>query len=311
MKKLIALLGLAALGFYFLASEGPDPDIFLKDVIKVKKAAVKKIRTPLPAPTKKTAKTTKKALEDIPKEEIIEKILDSTSTSHSLKSIDYIINDRLKEAQTYLSPEQYAKLEKVLKKHFDGETIVKRITDHLAANLSDEEIRELKKRTEDPFLKKVWSLEEYANGSTGIAAFKEYMNTPDLNPPAPERVALIKKFDETVGGTESVVELNSALVRGILEGSNSGLPKGEKLRAEEIKEMTTVLADQIRDSIDSKVVKNLQFTYSELSDEDIRELMEKSTDGSFYKTNALIEEELKKILLEGGREIGKSKVHLN
>jgi hypothetical protein len=75
--------------------------------------------------------------------------------------------------------------------------------------------------------------------------------------------------------------------------------------------MTETLADQIRDGLDDKVVKNLLFTYQDLTDGDLKELIKRGQDSSFSKANALIQEKLKKILLEGGREIGKTKTHLN
>ena len=308
MKKLVAILGLALLSFYFFYSPEKEADIIFDD-IKVKESAIQKIETPRPKKIEK-----KKIVEvekTYPKEDIARAILETTSTSNSLKSIDYIIDDRLKEAEQYLSPEQYTKLERVLKKHFDGETIVKKITDHLASNLSIEELRELQKRTSDPFLAKIWSLEEYANSAQGTQAFKEYLSDFEKNPPHEGRLDLVEEFDKAMAGTESVVELNSAIVQGILEGSNSSLPKDLKMNAEQIQEMTETLADQIRDGLDDKVVKNLLFTYQDLTDGDLKELIKRGQNSSFAKANTLIQEKLKKILLEGGREIGKTKSHLN
>ncbi|RLA64331.1 MAG: hypothetical protein DRQ88_03815 [Epsilonproteobacteria bacterium] len=309
MKKIIAIIGLTAMALYYFYGSTPDTDIFI-DKIEVKNAAVKKVAPPLPLPVKKTVKK-KEITKASVKKKLTGEILDLTSTSHSLKSIDYIIDDRLKQAQIYLPPQEYEKLEKVLKKHFDGEKIVQKISDHLAKNLSLEELEILKKRTEDPFLTKVWGLEEYANSSEGAQAFKEFLVASKKDPSPEERVALMKKFDDMVGGTDSVVELNSAIVRGILEGSNSTMPRDQKMSTREIKQMTVMLADQIKDNVDTKVVKNLLFTYQELSDGDIQDLIKRSSDGTFSKANDLIQEKLKEILLEGGREIGKSKLHLN
>jgi len=310
MKKVIALIGLAVLGIYFFYSPEKEPTFLSDEVVSIK-AAISKKETPLPKVSNSVPKKVLKITKESDRLIIIGEILEKTSTINSLKSIDYIIDDRLKEAQKYLSPEQYAKLEKVLKKHFDGQKIVERISGHLAKNLSLEELKELKERTNDPFLNKVWSLEEYANSPEGTEAFQEYLVEVDKTPPAKERVALIKKFDEVAQGTESVVELNTSLIRGILEGSNTTLPKEEKIQKDEVEEMTAVLAEQIRDGLNDKVTKNLLFTYQELSDGDIKDLIKRSKNDSFSKTNDLILSELKKILLEGGQEIGKSNVHLN
>ncbi|TDJ05810.1 MAG: hypothetical protein E2O68_05860 [Deltaproteobacteria bacterium] len=304
MKKLIAVVGLMALSFYFFSLPEIDTDIFI-DQVALQKSAVKKVKTP---PPKKvlTRKKVRKVTKDSDKKEIVGEILETTSTSNSLKSIDYIIDDRLREAQEYLSPEQYGRLEKVLKKHFDGTKIVKRITEHLAKNLSLKELKDLQERTEDPFLTKVWSLEEYANSPEGVQAFEEFQANP-----TEERLALIKEFDLVAGGTDSVVELNSAIVRGILEGSNSSMPKDQRMNLDQITELTATLAEQIRDGLDDKVVNNLLFTYQDLSDDELSELVERGQDNLFSKANLLIQDKLKKILLEGGREIGRTNVHLN
>jgi hypothetical protein len=295
MKKII--LFIVPLLFLIYLFPSPKKEKILEDKVSIKASAI--------MPSKTNPSTPKKAIKPLedPKErkdrieKEVEGILAATNLWEDLKSIDGLMEDRLDKARDLLPPEEYEKLEKIIKENFSGAKFAEEVKTYLAEQLTDKDLADLNKLTQDPFLKKIWEIQDRASN---IESEKEMAEFAKDFSPTPEREKLVEEYEKSAGATSRMMDLNSEFLQGILKGAS---PK--EISTEQLKMVAEKITEKIRPSIKDEVILRLHYTYQDLTDEEFKTLRLKDENPTLTKTENLIQEKLRNLLFHGGEEVGK------
>lgn len=295
MKKLLIFLPpLLLLAILFFPTKKKN-EIILNDEISLKSSSIKKNK---PAPEKlvEPVAETKFQMPDQQKE--VESVLAATNLWEDLKSIDGLMEDRLDKARELLPPEEYEKLEKVIQESFSSAKFIDAIKKHLAEKLTPEDLTELKKLTEDPFLKRVWEMQTAASSPEGLKEMAEFEKSYT---PSPERDKLIEDYEIQTQATNKMLELNGELLKGIFVGAS---PK--KIPTDQLEKIASAITEKIKPSIEKEVRLRFQYTYQDLTLPELKKLIHADNNTTLNKTDNLVQEKLKELLHEGGVQMGKT-----
>lgn len=294
MKKfLIIVPTLLLIAFLFLPFK-KNNKLFLEDNVSTHSSSIKKVKKAI---QEKKNETITEKKEELPKLKEVETILAATNLWEDLKSIDGLMEDRLDKARELLPPEEYEKLEKVIQESFSSAKFIESVKKYLAENLTQDDLDELKKLTEDPFMKKVWEIQNNASSPEGQ---KEMMDFAKDFSPSPEREKLIADYEEQTQATNRMLDLNRELLKGIFKGA---APKD--ISPEQLKMVTDKITETIKPSIEKEVRLRFHYTYQDLTDQELRRLKELDKNPALTRTENLVHEKLKELLFQGGGQMGK------
>lgn len=293
MKKILILaIPLILLAVLFLPTK-KNKEIILEDKVSTHSSSIKVTKGNEPI----EAKDIEEKKKVLPKEKEVEEILAATNLWEDLKSIDGLMEDRLDKARELLPPEAYEKLEKVIQENFSSTKFIKEIKNHLSENLTPEDLAELVKLTQDPFLKKVWELQNNASTPESVKEMEDFAK--DLNP-SQEREKLITEYEVQTQATKKMLDLNSELLKGIIVASS---PK--QIPADQLKMVTDQITEKIKPSIEKEVKVRFHYTYQDLSDLEVQRLIEIDKNPTLTRTENLVHEKLMELLFQGGVQMGK------
>jgi hypothetical protein len=207
------------------------------------------------------------------------------------------MENRLDMAREILPPEEYEKLEKTIQENFSGSKFAEVVKNHLAQNLTDEDLAELKKLTDDPFLKKVWEMQGKA---TSIEGEKEIAEFAKEFKPSPEREKLMKEYEEQAQTTSKMLDLNKEFIAGMLRSSSTKHITNDKLET-----LSQGIAEKIKPYLEKDVLNHLYYNYQDLSDQELKTLKQIDQNTTLTKTERLIHEKVRELMYRGGREVGK------
>ncbi len=293
MKKIL-IIATPLLLIIFLISPSKKKDTSPEeDKISVKVSALEKVKqTKTDFPQKSEMVENK-----IPHEKEVEAILEATNLWEDLKSIDGLIENRLDLAREILPPEEYEKLEKTIQENFSGAKFAEVVKNHLAHNLTEEDLSELKKLTEDPFLKKVWEMQSKASSVEGEKEMAEFAKEFT---PSPEREKLMKEYEEQAQATSKMLDLNKEFLMGMLKGAST-----EQLTNEKLETLSQGITEKIKPYLEKEVLQRLHYSYQDLSDQELKTLKQIDQNSTLTKTEGLIHEKVMELMFQGGKEVGK------
>ncbi len=295
MKKLLILAPpLFLLVFLFFPSKKKN-EILFQDEISSQSASIKKGKK---TSVKKDAPVSETKPQASDKQKEVEAVLAATNLWDDLKSIDGLMEDRLDNARELLPPEEYEKLEKIIQENFSSAKFIESVKKHLSEKLTPEDIEDLKKLTEDPFLQRVWDLQTNSSSPEGLKEMAEFAKEYT---PSPERDKLIQDYENQTQAANKMLDLNHALLKGIFVGASP-----VKIPPEELQDITSKITEKIRPSIESEVKLRFRYTYQDLSPEELKKLIQIDGHPALTKTENLVHEKLKELLHEGGMEMGKA-----
>jgi hypothetical protein len=295
MKKLLIFLPpLLLFAILFFPSKKKN-GMILNDEISSQSSSIKKTKTS-PEKTPESKIETISQMPDHQRE--VEAVLAATNLWEDLKSIDGLMEDRLDKARELLPPEEYEKLEKVIQESFSSAKFIEAVKNHLAEKLTSEDLEDLKKLTEDPFLKRVWEIQAAASSPEGLKEMAEFAKEYT---PAPERDKLIKDYEIQTQATNKMLDLNGELLKGIFIGAS---PK--EIPTEQLEKIASAITEKIKPSIEKEVRLRFQYTYQDLSPQELKRLLEIDNNPTLTKTENLVQEKLKELLHQGGIQMGKT-----
>jgi hypothetical protein len=291
MKKILIIAPpLLLILFWIFPTKKDTPN--QEDKISIKVSSIGKEKPHKDIPQK--ADTTENKIH---REKEVEEILEATNLWEDLKSIDGLMENRLDMAREILPPEEYEKLEKIIQENFSGAKFAELVKNHLAQNLTDEDLSELKKLTEDPFLKKVWEMQGKASSIEGEKEMAEFAKEFK---PSPEREKIMKEYEEQAQSTSKMLDLNKEFIMGMVSGSST-----KQLTNDKLENLSQEITEKIKPFLEKEVLQRLYYSYQDLSDQELITLKQIDKNTTLTKTEMLIHEKVRELMFQGGKEVGK------
>lgn len=177
----------------------------------------------------------------------------------------------LSEAAGALPKREYALLVKVVREHFSADVMRRRALAIIEAEWNADAARDALRWLRSDLGQSITAREEHAATPEGIDATRQYARTLSAEPPGTERVALVRRLSETYGGTEFAVDVALATGLAVIVGVNGVSAEHEQLDLDQMRRFIEKDRETLFGQMEQVLLITNLYTYSELSDEQLRE----------------------------------------
>lgn len=152
-----------------------------------------------------------------------------------------------------------------IKKHLNGKKFLDSYKEALKNNFTVEELQELKELYSDNVLMRVKESNDFADMKEAENQYSEYMKYKEENPVSEERKELIRQLEQASNLTQFSKDISMQMIDGM-----AGDMDEEEMDADMRKEY----AQSLEESLGEQINNNLLFQNRNLSDEELKHLVE-------------------------------------
>ena len=218
------------------------------------------------------------------------------------KLVLYGMDQALQNSQQSLPPDIHANLKLAVLSSFRAGPILNKIQLNIENNLNKNEVEAILQWLKSPLGEKITKLEESAATPSAYEAM-EAMKEKLLQDSA--RVKKIRKLDEAIKGTESLLYLAASTQKAITTSMAAELAPDDPDMFEQIVEDTMGGRKQLESAIKDNTLVSLLSTYRALKDEEIDKYIDFASSDLGRKYHKTIIDGINSGFLSASRDVGK------
>jgi len=184
------------------------------------------------------------------------------------------VEQALGQQKPLFTEEQYSVAEAVVKRELSPEKIEAATLERLAEQPQREYLDEGLAWLKTPPVRKFMAMRSSAWSPAGLVEMKAYMEQEQQNPPSPERIALIERYDAATNSSGLTAETMLLAAYGVAVMHDALQPPEKRLGPQKLQEsmasQRAVLAPIFKET---SIVAH-KFAFSSLSDEQVAEIVE-------------------------------------
>ncbi|MBB3699827.1 hypothetical protein KMW28_01830 [Flammeovirga yaeyamensis] len=206
------------------------------------------------------------------------------------ESVDQLVENQLQQSKATMSPEEHAKLEKILKSSLNAELLTNSFEEYYLKNCSEEKLKAVIKLYDNPLVEKAKQGEIASKDPAKESEMMTFFQNMGTNPPSQERIMLIGALNEELGTTEMTASLMKSMMSAIFKGANSMAPENEKLTDEQMKaQANQAFPPMVMQQLQQQMIAYSFYMYKDLSDEELKEYTKvwASEDGKYFTGNTI------------------------
>ncbi len=206
----------------------------------------------------------------------VDEVLQLYGVTEQVEQLPGMLLASLDQQQAQLGPEVYPALRNAFEFTFTSEKLYNRLATSFAEQAEQADEQQLSRTLvwlHSPLARKMTALELAANTLEAMEAIQQYGALIESQPPPQPRRALIERLDETVGATRLALDFQAVVLRALLKGSNSLLPKERQTTIERIDRQIIDMKLQLLGLIREQVQVSMLYTYRNVSEEELAEYL--------------------------------------
>ncbi len=168
---------------------------------------------------------------------------------------------------------EYEQFRESLLQAFDPARVRQIVVDHLAAEYEPERYSALLAMMKTPLAKKMTALEMAANTPQAQQEMMQ-MGNIIMGQVSPERLELVRKFDEAASATETGVDMQMMMARVTMTNLNRIVPPAQQMTAVQLDQMLVQMRAQSIFPARQYTHLNMVYAYRTVSDDELRAYLE-------------------------------------
>lgn len=201
---------------------------------------------------------------------LIEEVLELSGAKKQIEQIKDIVNAQSAQHQNELEPEMFEKFSRVMNGSYRGDVLYKNVVNYFKDNFDQGRLLVILDWLNSPLSQKMTRLEVAASTVEAMRGMNDFAVWMQQNPPAQERLALVQKLDETVGGTKLVIEMNLVSFRGIAKAIDPTLPPEKRLQKGQLDQLCGQMRTQLQLPLKNSTLVSYLYTYRSVSDYELK-----------------------------------------
>ncbi|HXZ26131.1 MAG TPA: hypothetical protein VEI24_07925 [Nitrospiria bacterium] len=207
--------------------------------------------------------------------EEIDDLLTLSGLSKQIELIPSTIQSKFAQHQQNLPhtlrPQNSHRLLTILTEAYNPSDFRQSIVDYFAAHYNRDRVQAELRILRSPLNQKLMRLDEQASTPDALEEIKAIARKLESEPPAPERMALIRTFDRVSGSTDLGVDLYVSTSMTVISTFNAASPKGNRLTQAQLDDLSDQLRKEVRDPIDRLTTATLLYMFRATPDAEIRQ----------------------------------------
>ncbi len=203
-------------------------------------------------------------------------------------------------------PKIYALLGKTIIESFSAETIYQEVLNKIKENFDEKNLKTMLEFFKSPLAKKMVNLEIESGGPERSQNLSDFAMKLQSNPPAQERLALIKRLADAANSSDFSIEVTTQLGLAMMRGINATdlVPSEKKLKLDDIQRYENEMRSKLKGPLENSSLISSLYTYQSVSDEEIKQY------AAFYESETgqwfgkLLKEAFKGAFATIGEKIG-------
>jgi hypothetical protein len=170
-----------------------------------------------------------------------------------------------------LRPENSNRLLTILTEAYNPSDFKQSVVDYFTAHYDRDRVQAELDILRSPLNQKLVKLDEQASTSDALQEIKAIARKLESEPPAPERMALIRTFDRVSGSTDLGVELFVSTSMTVINTFNSASPRGKRLTQAQLDDLSTQLRKEVWSPIERLTTATLIYMFRSMPDVEIEQ----------------------------------------
>lgn len=196
--------------------------------------------------------------------------LSLSGASKALQGIPAQIQGMGQQMQlTVKDPEQSQKVMAIIAASWQQDVIEQQVFDYVKANISAEQMKQLLVWLKGDLATRVKLAEEKASEPSFNQELMRYMADIQSNPPAPSRIAAVRKFIEETDMIDNTMEMVMDISQGLMHSFQTIMPN--EAEPVDIEAQLSQMEMMIKPMLEQQMIMSSYYIYDGISDADLAE----------------------------------------